>query len=149
MFGRSKSKACCSHSRPNQNYHRYWFYNLAPSPANRHYLTYSNQRKTITNFLSPKSQFDCSMYSLNPFLDVWFYRLQKKLLCLRFLKRGRDLQSFTVSHWPFSWLKPFEGWTNSLGKGPEYGTQHSANIVPIAYLNSANVNLSLTLIEVI
>ena len=149
MFGRSKSKACCSYSRLNQKYHRYWIYNLAPYPANWHYLTYSNQRKTITNFLSPKSQFDCSMYSLNPFLDVWFCRVQKKLLCLRFLKRGRDLQSFTVSHWPFSWLKPFEGWTNSLGKVLNTVRNTVPNIVPIAYLNSANLNLSLTLIEVI
>ena len=91
---------------------------------NRRYSSDSNQCKTITNFLSPKSRFDCSMHSRDPFLNMFGLAGCKELLCLRFFKRGRDLQSVTVSCWSLSWLKPFEGWTNSLGKGPENDTQH-------------------------
>lgn len=38
---------------------------------NRRYSSDSNQCKTITNFLSPKSRFDCSMYSRDPFLNMF------------------------------------------------------------------------------
>lgn len=92
---------------------------------NRRYSSNSNQCKTITNFLSPSLGLIAACTRGIPLLEyVWSCRLQKELLCLRFFKRGRDLQSVTVSCWSLSWLKPFEGWTNSFGKGPENDTQH-------------------------
>lgn len=49
---------------------------------NRRYSSDSSQCKTITNFLSPKSRFDCSMYSRDPFLNMFGLAGCKKSCCV-------------------------------------------------------------------
>ena len=49
---------------------------------NRRYSSDSNQCKTIPNFLSPKSRFDYSMYSRDPFLNMFGLAGCKKSCCV-------------------------------------------------------------------
>lgn len=147
MFGRSKSNSCCNHSQPNPNYHRYWVYNLAPSPA----------KPTIFKWL--KSMQD--HYKL-PLTEVALIaactRGIPSWICLVLQAAKRVAVSSILQKRPrftkchsfmliFKLIEAIRRLDLQLRKRSRkrYATQ-VPNIVPNVYLYYANVNLSLPLL---